>query len=118
MVLYASTQSPYALQKSAAVLLGAPEHKIEVDVKRLGGGFGGKEDQATHWACMAAIAAVHTGRAVELVLNRVEDMCMTGKRHPYSSDFKMGLSREGEVLCYQAWHYQNSGAYADLSMPV
>ncbi len=113
-----STQSPAAVQRTAAKILGVASHHIEVDVKRLGGGFGGKEDQATAWSCLAALAARHTGRAVELVLDRVDDMAMTGKRHPYSSDFKLGLRKDGEIVAYQAWHYQNSGAAADLSTPI
>ncbi|NNE10278.1 MAG: molybdopterin-dependent oxidoreductase, partial [Gemmatimonadetes bacterium] len=95
-----------------------PENKIEVDVKRLGGGFGGKEDQATHWAVMAAVAARHTGRPVEIVLHREEDIRMTGKRHPYESDFKIGLGDDGLILAFEAKHFQNAGAFADLSMPV
>ncbi|MEM7582726.1 MAG: molybdopterin cofactor-binding domain-containing protein [Acidobacteriota bacterium] len=113
-----STQSPSAGQKAIAAILDIPSHCVEIDVKRLGGGFGGKEDQATAWACLAALAARHTGRPVELVLDRADDVLMTGKRHPYLSDFKLGLRADGEIVAYQAWHYQNSGAAADLSMPV
>ncbi len=116
--IFASTQSPAALQSAASVLLGLPIHKIEVDVKRLGGGFGGKEDQATHWGCMAGMCALLLQKPVELVLNRLEDIQMTGKRHPYSCDFKMGLTKEGKILAYDVSHYQNSGAFADLSTPV
>ncbi len=116
--IFASTQSPAALQSAASVLLGLPIHKLEVDVKRLGGGFGGKEDQATHWGCMAGLCALHLQKPVELVLNRLDDIKMTGKRHPYSSDFKMGLTKDGRILAYDVSHYQNSGAFADLSTPV
>ncbi len=116
--IYTSTQSPTSAQRIAARILGVPSHCIEIDVKRLGGGFGGKEDQATAWACLAALGARRTGKPVELVLPRADDMAMTGKRHPYSSDFKLGLSRAGEILAYEAWHYQNSGAAADLSVPI
>lgn len=116
--IYSSTQSPYAVQKHAAKVLGVANHKIEVDVKRLGGGFGGKEDQATAWACLAALGAWHTQKPVELLLSRHEDLQMTGKRHPYSSDFKIGLSREGKILAYEAKHYQNAGATADLSPAI
>ena len=97
---------------------GRPMHKVEVDVKRLGGGFGGKEDQATHWAAMAALAAAHLDAPVELVLNRLDDIRMTGKRHPYSADFRIGLTTDGKILAYEATFYQNSGAFADLSPPV
>jgi xanthine dehydrogenase large subunit len=118
MMIYSSTQSPSAVQKHVASVLGLPMHKVEVDVKRLGGGFGGKEDQATHWACMVAVAAQRLNRPVQIVLSRPDDMRMTGKRHPYMQDFKMGLDKEGHILAYEIDHYQNSGAYMDLSAPV
>ncbi|MFQ5640764.1 MAG: molybdopterin cofactor-binding domain-containing protein, partial [bacterium] len=113
-----STQSPYAVQRTVAKILGVPHHKIEVDVKRLGGGFGGKEDQATPWSCLAALAAWHLQKPVELVLSRFDDIKMTGKRHPYSADFKIGVSKDGKILAYEVKHYQNSGAAADLSTAV
>ncbi len=116
--IHSSTQSPYAVQRTVAKILGLPHHKVEVDVKRLGGGFGGKEDQATAWSCMAALAAWHTKKPVELVLSRIDDIKMTGKRHPYSSDFKIGLSKDGKILAYEVKHYQNSGAAADLSTAI
>ncbi|MBF8276739.1 MAG: xdhB [Candidatus Brocadiaceae bacterium] len=116
--IYSSTQNPSGVQRHVAGVLGMPIHNVEVEVKRLGGGFGGKEDQATPWACMAALAAWHTGKPVELALRRAEDFRMTGKRHPYSSDFKIGVTREGKVLAYEVKHYQNSGATADLSTAV
>lgn len=113
-----STQSPYATQKTIARVLGVALHCIEVDVKRLGGGFGGKEDQASPWAGFAALGAWHTRRPVELVLRRDEDLRMTGKRHPYLADFKMGLAKDGKIVAYEARFFQNSGASADLSTPV
>ena len=118
MQVFSSTQGPAAVQHVTAAVLGLPMHKVEVDVKRLGGGFGGKEDQATHWAAMAALAAAHLEAPVELVLNRLDDIRMTGKRHPYSADFRIGLSTAGKILAYEATFYQNSGAFADLSPPV
>ncbi len=118
LCIYSATQGPSAVQRHAAKVLGLPDHNIEVDVKRLGGGFGGKEDQATPWACMAALAAWHTKKPVELVLGRADDIKMTGKRHPYKSDFKIGVTKEGKILAYEANHYQNSGATADLSPAV
>ncbi len=118
LCIYSATQGPSAVQRHAAKVLGLPSHSIEVDVKRLGGGFGGKEDQATPWACMAALAAWHTKKPVELVLGRADDIKMTGKRHPYKSDFKIGVTKEGKILAYEVKHYQNSGATADLSPAV
>ncbi|MCX8056186.1 MAG: molybdopterin-dependent oxidoreductase [Ignavibacteria bacterium] len=116
--IYSSTQNPTHTQRIAARVLGLPMNKIEVDVLRLGGGFGGKEDQATHWAVMAALAAKKLKTAVKIILPRQEDMRLTGKRHPYSSDFKIGLDKNGKILAYEVTFYQNAGASADLSPAI
>jgi len=118
MRVSSSTQSPYAVQRAVAALLGLPYHAVVVEVPRVGGGFGGKEDQATHWACLAALGAARTGRAVEIVLSRADDLTMTGKRHPYSSDFKLGLTKDGAILALEVRHFQNAGAFVDLSPAV
>ena len=116
--IISSTQSPTAVQRAAARILGTDMHNIEVDVLRLGGAFGGKEDQATHWGVMAALAASKLNRPVKLVLTRMDDIRMTGKRHPYSSDYKIGLMSNGKILAYEVTFYQNAGAVADLSPAV
>jgi xanthine dehydrogenase large subunit len=113
-----STQGPTAVQKTVAQVLGVAMHKIEVDVTRLGGGFGGKEDQATPWAVMAALATYHLNQSVKLILNRHDDLRMTGKRHPYESTYKIGLSKDLKILAYEAEFLQNSGAAADLSPAI
>lgn len=113
-----STQSPYSAQKHVAKVLGVPNNKIEVEVRRLGGGFGGKEDQATHWACFAAVGARFAGVPVEVVLRRDEDFRHTGKRHPYSADFRLGADADGNIVAFEARHFQNAGAAADLSPGV
>jgi xanthine dehydrogenase large subunit len=113
-----ATQGPTAVQKTIARVLGLPMHKVEVDVQRLGGGFGGKEDQATPWACMAALAAYKLNRPVKLILNRQDDIRITGKRHPYTSDFKIGLKKDGKILAYEVTFFQNAGAAADLSPAI
>lgn len=113
-----STQGPTQGQRTIAKILGIPMHKIEVEVRRIGGGFGGKEDQATPWACFAAFGAYTTKRPVKVILERHEDMIMTGKRHPYMADYKLGLDSEGKILAYEADFYQNAGAAADLSPAV
>ena len=95
-----------------------PMHKIEVDVIRLGGGFGGKEDQATPWAVMAAVAVQHLNRPVKYMLNRHDDLRMTGKRHPYSSFYKIGLTKDLKIKAFEAEFLQNSGAAADLSPAI
>lgn len=116
--IYSSTQGPTAVQRTAARVLNMPMNKIEVDTTRLGGGFGGKEDQATTWGVMCALAAYHLKKPVKYCLHRMEDMRMTGKRHPYSSDFKIGLNKEHKIVAYEATFYQNAGAAADLSPAV
>ncbi|WP_299162048.1 molybdopterin cofactor-binding domain-containing protein [uncultured Tenacibaculum sp.] len=116
--LISSTQGPTAVQKIAAKVLGIPMHKIEVDVIRLGGGFGGKEDQATPWAVMAAVAVQHLNRPVKYMLNRHDDLRMTGKRHPYSSFYKIGLTKELKIKAFEVEFLQNSGAAADLSPAI
>ena len=116
--IHSSTQGPTAVQRTVARVLGVPMHRIEVDVTRLGGGFGGKEDQATTWAVMAALGARHTGRPVKIVLHRMDDMRMTGKRHPYTSDYKIGLAADLRILAYEATFYQDGGAAADLSPAI
>jgi xanthine dehydrogenase large subunit len=93
-------------------------HQIEVDTVRLGGGFGGKEDQATAWAVLCALAANHLNRPVKYSLHRMDDMRMTGKRHPYTSFFKIGLNAGLKIIAYEASFYQNAGAAADLSPAV
>ncbi|MFA5830540.1 MAG: molybdopterin cofactor-binding domain-containing protein [Candidatus Paceibacterota bacterium] len=116
--IHSSTQSPTAVQKTTAQILGVPMHQVEVDVLRLGGGFGGKEDQATPYATMSALAAFLLKKPVQISLNRSEDILLTGKRHPYSSDFKIGLKKDGTILAYDVKFYQNSGAAADLSTAI
>jgi len=116
--IYSSTQGPTAVQRTVATVLGVSMNQIEVDVSRIGGGFGGKEDQASPWAAVVALAAWNTGRPVKYILERGEDLRMTGKRHPYKSTYKIGLNKEGKILAFEASYFQNGGAAADLSPAV
>ena len=116
--VYSSTQGPTAVQRHMADVLGIPMHRIEVDVTRLGGGFGGKEDQATSWAIFCGLATWHLKKPVKYSLHRMEDMRMTGKRNPYSSDYKIGLDENHKIIAYEVTFYQNAGASADLSPAV
>ncbi len=118
MKIYSSTQSPTVVQRTISNALNIPMHRIEVDVLRLGGAFGGKEDQATIWAVLSALAAYKLNRPVKLVLSRMDDLKITGKRHPYSSDYKIGLNKDGKILAYEVTFYQNAGAFADLSTAI
>ncbi len=116
--IYSSTQGPTAVQRTITKVTGLPMHQIEVDVTRLGGGFGGKEDQANAWASICAVATQLTKRPVKYALSRMEDMRMTGKRHPYSADYKIGFDKDLKIIAYEVTFYQNAGAAADLSLPV
>ncbi|MEO5942727.1 MAG: molybdopterin cofactor-binding domain-containing protein [Ferruginibacter sp.] len=116
--VFSSTQGPTAVQRHMAHVLGIGMHQLEIDVTRLGGGFGGKEDQATCWAIFCALATYHLKKPVKYSLHRMEDMRMTGKRNPYTSDFKIGLNKDLKIIAYEAEFYQNAGAAADLSPAV
>src|SRR5215204_1260779 len=116
--IYSSTQGPTAVQRAVARVTAIPMNLIEVDVTRLGGGFGGKEDQANAWAAVCAVGAQLTKKPVKYALHRMEDMRMTGKRHPYSADYKIGFDKDFKILAYEVMFYQNAGAVCDLSLPV
>lgn len=116
--VFSATQSPSVVQQAIARVTGLAMHHVEVQVQRLGGGFGGKEDQATLWACLAALAAQRMQTPVKIQLDRRDDMRITGKRHPYSADFRLGLDASGRFLAYEASLYQNAGATADLSTAI
>ncbi|MGB4960653.1 MAG: molybdopterin cofactor-binding domain-containing protein, partial [Saprospiraceae bacterium] len=116
--IYSSTQGPTAVQRTVSRVLGVGMNQVEVDVARLGGGFGGKEDQASGWGAMAAMVSWILKRPAKCMPHRMEDMRMTGKRNPYSSDFKIGLDENYKILAYQATFHQNGGAAADLSPAI
>jgi xanthine dehydrogenase large subunit len=116
--IYSSTQGLRHVQETVAGILGVGMHKIEVDTTRLGGGFGGKEDQAAMWASVAGLAAWILKRPVKCIPHRMEDMRMTGKRNPYKSEYKIGLDEEYMIVAYETTYYQNGGAAADLSPAI
>ncbi|MEO5891239.1 MAG: molybdopterin cofactor-binding domain-containing protein [Ferruginibacter sp.] len=116
--IYSSTQGPTAVQRAVSKVTGLPMHMLEIDVTRLGGGFGGKEDQANTWAALCGLATHILKQPVKYSLSRMEDIRMTGKRHPYSADFKIGLNKDLKIIGYEVTFYQNAGASADLSPAV
>jgi xanthine dehydrogenase large subunit len=113
-----ATQSPSACQHSIAKVLNLGMHQIDVEVHRLGGAFGGKEEQAKPWAVLAALGAWHTRRPVWLALTRQEDFLYTGKRHPYVAHYRLGLDDEQRILAYEVEFFQDGGAVADLSTAI
>ena len=115
--VYAGTQSPNGLHQSVSEILGVPMHMVEIDIRRLGGAFGGKESCAL-WTDLSAMAALLLKKPVKIVLDRAEDIATSSKRHPFSSDYKLGLSKDGKILAYEVKMFQSAGAFADLSLPV
>lgn len=118
ITVYSSSQNPNEIQRMVANVLGLSQHQVTVDIKRLGGGFGGKETQATAWACIAALVTYHTGRPAELRLTRDEDMLCTGKRHAFENYYKVAFDKEGKILAYEVELNSNCGAVADVSTSV
>lgn len=97
VVVHTSNQHPSETQKLVAEVLDIPFHAVTVEVRRMGGGFGGKETQASPWACIAAIIARRTGKTVRLRLPRSEDMRATGKRHPFHNRYRLAIDAEGVI---------------------
>lgn len=116
--IISASQNPSSIQKFAAAVLGLPMNAIEVEVPRLGGGFGGKEEQAKPWALLAALGAYISGHPVKLILSREEDMAWTGKRHPYHARYKLAADNYGILCGYEVHFLQDGGSVADLSTAV
>lgn len=118
LTLYSATQTTSEVQEIAARVLGLSSKDVTVDVRRLGGGFGGKERSATLWGCLAALAAYKCKKPVELKLTRAEDVAFTGKRHPFQAKYKVGFDNAGKILAYDVTLSCNGGAFVDLSLAI
>jgi xanthine dehydrogenase large subunit len=118
MHVHSSTQHPTEVQHIVARLLGRPLAAITVEVRRMGGGFGGKESHASLIAGMAAVCAAKSGRPVKLRLVRDADMVITGKRHDVQSRFEVGYDEDGHILAMEMEIALRCGNVADLSGPV
>ncbi|HEX8153872.1 MAG TPA: xanthine dehydrogenase molybdopterin binding subunit, partial [Thermoanaerobaculia bacterium] len=118
LTVHSSTQNPSEVQHVIADLMGVPIHKIVVVTKRMGGAFGGKECQATHPAAMASLVAMKTKRPARIVYNKDDDMRVTGGRHPFRNDYRIGFKKDGTITA--AWFdlYSDGGAFNDLSTSV
>ncbi|HJT16450.1 MAG TPA: molybdopterin cofactor-binding domain-containing protein, partial [Thermoanaerobaculia bacterium] len=113
-----STQNPSEVQEVIAHVLGLPINKVVVTTKRMGGGFGGKECQATHPAAIAALVAHKTKRPARIVYIKDDDMRVTGGRHPFQNDYKVAFTNDGVITALKADIYSDGGAFADLSPAV
>ncbi len=118
LTVLSSTQHPTEVQNEVAAVLGVGAHAVVCQVPRMGGGFGGKESQATGVACMAAVGVHHTGRACKVWLDRDADMRITGKRHPFLGRYEAGFDEDGLLLGLKVSLYADAGFSADLSLPV
>jgi len=116
--VHASTQHPGQVQEIVARVLGVPSSAVTVEVRRLGGGFGGKETQAAQFAAIAAVLARRTGRPVKLRLDRDDDMRATGKRHDFAIDWEVGFDATGRIRGLDVTLAARCGASPDLSGAV
>ncbi|CAD5110513.1 xanthine dehydrogenase molybdopterin binding subunit [Zestomonas carbonaria] len=115
MLIYTSTQNATEVQKLVAEVLGVPMNKIVIDMRRMGGGFGGKETQAAGPACLCAVIAHLTGRPTKMRLPRMEDMTVTGKRHPFYVEYDIGFDDDGLLRAIEMDLAGNCGYSPDLS---
>ena len=118
VTVLSSTQHPSEVQHIVAEALGVPSAWVRVECRRMGGGFGGKESQPALFAALAAIAALRTGRAVKLRLDREDDMRITGKRHPFEARWEVGFDEVGRLLALDLTLASDCGYSADLSGAV
>ena len=118
VVVHCSTQHPSEAQHMVAHALGVPSHSVVVNVRRMGGGFGGKESQMNLFACVAAIAAKRWNRPVKIRPDRDQDMEATGKRHDFLCRYEVGYDDEGRIGAVEAELAARCGFSADLSGPI
>ncbi|XP_011310367.1 xanthine dehydrogenase [Fopius arisanus] len=116
--LYCSTQHPSEIQKLVAHTLGIAINRVNVRVKRMGGGFGGKESRGMLVALPAALAAWDLQRPVRCMLDRDEDMMISGTRHPFMHRYKVGFTKEGKIKGVKIEIFNNAGYSMDLSVSV
>ncbi len=113
-----STQHPTEVQHNVAKMLGVADHQVTVEVRRMGGAFGGKETQGALFACVAALVARATGRPAKVRLDRDDDMRMTGKRHDFRVDYRVGFDQQGTIQALDVEQATRCGMSADLSAAI
>ncbi|CAL8284972.1 unnamed protein product, partial [Gadus morhua 'NCC'] len=118
MELFVSTQSTAKTQSLVALALGVPASRVVVRVKRMGGGFGGKESRSTLLSTVVALSAQRLRRPVRCQLDRDQDMVATGGRHPFYARYKVGFQKSGKVLALDVSYYGNAGNSMDLSLSI
>jgi xanthine dehydrogenase large subunit len=118
MIVHSSTQHPTEIQHKVAEALGVPMHGVRVEIRRMGGGFGGKESQGNALAVGCAVAARLTGRACKMRYDRDDDMVVTGKRHDFRIVYRAGFDGEGHLDGVEFVHFTRGGWAQDLTLPV
>ena len=118
LLVHCSTQHPSEMQHLVAHAMGLASHQVQVQCRRMGGGFGGKESQSALFACVAALAARTLQRPVKLRPDRDDDMLITGRRHGFEFAYDVGYDAAGRVLGVTVDMVTNAGHSADLSPPV
>ena len=118
VTVFASTQHPSEVQLMVAAVLGIRHHAVTVNVRRMGGGFGGKETQGNLFAAVAALAAKKWNRACKIRPDRDDDMTATGKRHDFVVDYEVGYDDDGKIQAVDAVYGARAGFSSDLSGPV
>ena len=118
MTIQVSTQHPTEIQVMVAQVLGIPHAAVTVNMRRMGGGFGGKETQGNLFAAVAALAAKKFGKAVKIRPDRDDDFQITGKRHDFVVDYDVGYDADGKIQAVTATYAARAGYSADLSGPV
>jgi xanthine dehydrogenase large subunit len=118
MLVHCSTQHPSEMQHNVAHALGLHAHHVQVECRRMGGGFGGKESQSALFACVAAVAAAKFKRPVKLRPDRDDDFMITGRRHCFEHSYEVGFDDEGRLTAAQVEMVSRAGFSADLSAPV
>ncbi len=113
--VYSSNQNPTETQHLIAGVLGVPMNRVTVITRRMGGGFGGKETQATAVAAFAALFVQRQNVSVSCRLSRNDDMCMTGKRHPFINHYQVGFDNDGRIQGIQHALAGQCGNSPDLS---
>jgi xanthine dehydrogenase large subunit len=118
VTVYSSSQNPTEVQHICARLLGVAFSRVTAVTRRMGGGFGGKESNASWVAGAAALLACATGKPVKLRLPRDADMVATGKRHGYRIEYEAGFDDAGRVLALRADLASNGGNTLDHTSAV
>ncbi len=118
MLMQVSSQHPTEIQHKVAHALEVPMNAVRVEVRRMGGGFGGKESQGNALAVACAVAARLTGRPCKMRYDRDDDMLITGKRHDFRIEYRVGFDGAGRILGIDFRHLVRCGWSMDLSLPV